>query len=264
MITLAWMVEQMKIHLAFTISVDPLMSQDRFILMRGAVDELIAQKKKDHWLIKKIDGLLAKEPKADPWNDGNKTRTKVLAADALRGWGTGPIIDSFQGEMKKAGSQYRTPGEYKEAKLQSGKVVKLGKTNEYIHPTVQYRKAQLGSEYDPVPLKSFKRQLRKENGKVVGYEWVKNDVRIPEYQIGGMTSIERSCVVSQAARAFMGRIDKDLGIDSWEARTLDAPPQPAVPENQGFQPNTGFPGFQNQAASDADKKSTSGFYPSAS
>ena len=235
MITLAWMIEQMKPHLSFTMSVAPLMVQDRFLLMRPAVDDLIEKKRKDHWLIKKIDGLLAKEPKQDPWSDGNKTRIKVLAADALKSWATGPIIDSYEGDMKKAGSQDRKPGEYKETKLQSGKTVKLGKTNEQIHPSVQYRKVQLGPDYDPVPLRTFKRQLRKDDGQRVSYEWVKGDVRIPEYKLGGMTSIERSCVVSQTARAFLGRLDKEFGVDSWEARDIDAPPQPVVHENRGFQ-----------------------------
>jgi hypothetical protein len=233
MITLAWMIEQLKPHLSFALSVEPLMSQDRFLLMRPAVDELISKKRKDHWLIKKIDALIAKD-KNDPWNDGNKTRTKVLAADALRGWATGPIIDSFEGEMKKAGSQDRRPGEYREAKLPSGQVVKLGKTNEQIHPSVQYRKVTLGADYDPVPLKKFARLPRKDGQP--GWEWVKGDVRIPEYKIGGLQSSERWCVASEAARAFLGKLDKEYGIESLP----QVAPQPS--ENRGFHPdNSGFP-----------------------
>lgn len=280
MITLMWMIEQLKPHLSFEINATNLAITDRFLLMRPVVEGLIKTNKKDHWLIKKINALMAKDKTPDLWNDGGLTKTKILAADALMGWASGPIIDSFEGNMTKAGSQYRTPGEYKASKDQSGKPVKLGRTHEAIHPTVAYRMQHLGADgYDPVPLKGFKRQKKRTTQKqadgrveeVISYEWVKGDVRVPEYKIGGMLSHERTCPVSDSARAWLGRLDKECGVDSWEARQLDAPPQPA-PENHGFQPAGGFqpvassgdpfqpvpssdPGFQPVAQSD------SGFLP---
>lgn len=231
------MVEQLTPHLSFEINITNLSQADRFLLMRPVVEDLIKSKNKTHWLMKKINADLAKDSKADPWNDGNKTRSRNLAASALKGWATAPIIDSFEGEMAKAGSHYRTPGEYTETKLQSGKTVKLGKTNEQIHPTVKYRMEQLGSEYNPIPLKSFVRQ-KKTGG---GFEWVKGGVRIPEYKIGGYQSLERYCLADQSARDFLGRVDEVNGIQSFEASGLHE--TPAKPENhgfQGFQPSNGF------------------------
>ncbi|KAK3316645.1 hypothetical protein B0H66DRAFT_300337 [Apodospora peruviana] len=240
MITLTWMVEQLKEHLSFEINVTELAAVDRFLLLRPAVDELLTAKKKDHWLVKRINDLMAKDTKPDPWNDGNVTRARVFAAEALHSqWATGPIIDSFEGQMTKAGSKDRTPGEYKE--------VKLGRTNEQIHPTVQYRKDHLtGSPdgpYNPVPLRSFTRKKTEPaSDGTVSYEWVKGGVRIPEYKIGGMNSAERACITgSKAARAWLGSLDKECGVDSWEARALDVDSElTQAPQNHGFQPNNGF------------------------
>ncbi|KAK3369976.1 hypothetical protein B0H63DRAFT_305005 [Podospora didyma] len=258
MITFMWMVEQLKPHLTFGYSIAELATVDRFMYMRPIVEELLKpeNRKKDHWLVKKIDSLLAKDSN-DPWDDGNKTRAKVLAADALRGWATGPIIDSYETKiMRPMGSKYRTPGEYKETKLQSGGTVKLGKTNEEIHPCVAYRMQQLGGDYKPVALKDFKRQ-KKVVGDTVSYEWVKNDVRIPEYKIAGnFTTVERSCVVSPDANEFLGRLDKEYGFVTSQTMAIDAANQPPRPpgssEQHGFDPNNGFQSNNNiQAAGDA-------------
>lgn len=180
--------------------------------------------------------MLAKD-RTDLWNDGNKTRSKVLAADALQGWGTGPIVDSFEGNMKKAGSKYRTPGEYRDENPPEGAT---GKTEEEVHPTVWYRMQQLGNEYQPVPLKGFKREQNK-SADGVSYEWVKGSLRIPESKIGGMQSIERACLVGDAAKKFMGGLDKEYGVDSWEVKALDEPLEaPESRQNHGFQPNHGL------------------------
>jgi hypothetical protein len=232
------MVEQLKEHLAFELNAETLWNQDRFLLMQPIIESLLSDdaKYKNNWLVKKIDNMLAKD-KTDPWNDGNKTRSKVLAADALQGWATGPIVDSFEGKMKKAGSKYRTPGEYRD---ENPPQCATGKTEEEIHPTVWYRMQQLGKEYQPEPLKSFKRKQKKSaNG--VSYEWVKGSVRIPESKIGGMQSIERSCLVSYTAKEFMGGLDKEYGVDSWEAKALDGPLEASESrQNHGFQPGQGF------------------------
>lgn len=236
MITLHWMVEQLQRHLSFEINFAQLSNMDRFLLMRPVVDDLISTKNKNHWLMKKINKLIADDPKNDPWNDSNKTRSRIFAADALRGWATGPIIDSFEGQMKAAGSLDRTPGAYTS---QPGTTKRLGPTNEQIHPCVQYRIKSPASDYKPVALSGYSRQPKKDaNKKVTGYEWVKGDIRIPEYQIK-QDGVERYCVVSAAAKEYLGHLDKDCGVDSWEAKALDAPAQPA-PQNTGFQPNNSF------------------------
>lgn len=232
MITLAWMVEQLRPHLAFESSITGLWDQDRFLIMRPAVEMLLEGNGKNHWLVKKINSILASEPKADPWNDGNKTRKSVLAADALRGWAIGPIPDSLTKDFEKAGSEHRTPGEYKVNEERLG----VQRTHEYIHPCVKYRMDHLGEGgYKPVSLLNFKRQKRMEADGKIGYDWVKNDVKIPEYKIEE-DSYERSCVVSRSAMKFVGELDKGYKIDSFFAKELDAPPRPP-PQNQGFQPN---------------------------
>ncbi|KAK4197955.1 hypothetical protein QBC40DRAFT_308631 [Triangularia verruculosa] len=232
MITLMWMIEQLTPHLHFDTSAFDMLT-DRFMVIRPAVDDLIKCDRQDHWLIKKINALKAKDTNGDAWKaiDDGLTWARNLAAEALMGWATGPIIDTYEGGwIKKAtGSKYRTPGEYKESQA--------GKTNEEIHPTVKYRMDRLSTEgegYDPVSLRGFKRQKtvvsqRQADGsvkEVVGYEWVKNNVRIPEYKIAGpfdmdRANFERACVVTESASEWLGKLDKELGVDSWEARGLD-------------------------------------------
>jgi hypothetical protein len=204
--------------------------------MRPAVEQLLNGNVQNHWLVKKINSLLASEPKADPWNDGNKTRKSVLAADALRGWAIGPIPDSMTEDFEKAGTEHRTPGEYKV----NGELLGVHRTHEYIHPCVKYRMVHLGEGgYKPVSLRDFKRQKRVEADGKIGYDWVKNNVKIPEYKIENF-SYERSCVVSRSARNFVGELDKGYKIASWFAEELDAPTRPP-PQQHGFQPNgSGF------------------------
>jgi len=247
MITLMWMVEQLKPHLTFDINVAQLATEDRFLLMRPVVDELINKNTKNHWLIKKINENIANPATITPdlWHDDKVTLKRVLAADALTGWATGPIIDSFTEKYKATGSQHRTPGEYKSSKLQDGTAVKLGKTNEFIHPSVQYRRERFNGDYEPVALKDFKRTKKtttrkKDDGsveEVVSYVWKKNGIEVPEYKIGGMSSVERACVASVSSRTWLGRLDKECGVDSWEARNLDAKPETAS-QNKGFVPPT--------------------------
>ncbi|CAN9429970.1 unnamed protein product [Alternaria alternata] len=236
-ITLAWMVEQLKEHLAFELNAMNLWNQDRFLLLQPFIQSHLDDhaKYKNNWLVKKINNMLAKD-KNDPWNDGNKTRFKVLATEALQDWATGPFVDEFE-NMKKAGSKYRTPGEYRDKN--APKDVRGG-TEEEIHPTVWYRMRQLGNDYQPVPLKGFERK-QKESPDGVSYEWVKGSVRIPESRIDGMQSIERSCLVGDTAKKSMGGLDKEYSVDSSEAKALDGPLEaPGSRQNHGFQPNQGF------------------------
>jgi len=244
MITLSWMVEQLRHHLSFELSFANLLVWDRFQLIRPGIDDLL-NNKKNHWLSKEVHARIARDPKNDPWNDGNKTRSLNVAADILKGWGTGPIIDSFEGEMKEGGSLTRTPRNYEDRSPGQSKAFRLGATNEQIHPTVKYRMEQLGSKYKPEALEGFERRSRKDSNGKVSYEWVKGDIRIPEYKISPempdentvlvrdektafvrddtLDQFERPCVVGLSAQAFLGRLDKEYGFDSWAARALDKP-----------------------------------------
>jgi hypothetical protein len=235
MITLAWTVEQLRPHLAFESSITGFWDQDRFLIMRPAVEQLLAVNVTDHWLVKKINSLLASELKTDFWNDGNKTRKSMLAADALRGWAIGPIPDSLTEDFKRAGSEHRSPGEYKVKEELLG----VKRTHEYIHPCVKYRMEHLGDGgYEPVSLRGFKRQKRMEADGKIGYDWVKNDIKIPEYKIEEF-SYERSCVVSGSARKFVGELNKGYKIVSYFATELDAPTRlPGESQQHGFQQNS--------------------------
>lgn len=234
MITLSWMVEQLHQHLTFEESISALAHFDRFWTMKPAVEELLKNRPSDNWLIRTINARIAKDPQPDPWNDNNQTRSRGFAAEILKGWATGPIVDSFVGGMKLAGSTIRTPGGYKETKDKAGNVVRLGKTNEMIHPTVMYRKTQLG--YNPDSLKGFSRV--KAAGQSVRYEWVKGDIRIPEYVISA-SSYERWCVADHEATEYLGNLDKEYGITSGQTAALSqwasekANPEPY--QNHGFQ-----------------------------
>ncbi|KAK4207852.1 hypothetical protein QBC37DRAFT_432807 [Rhypophila decipiens] len=239
MITLTWMIEQLQPHLGFEIATGCMLLQDRYALVSPALDILLADQSKfaKNWLVDKVKTMKGKaDTPPDVWNDNGVTWSRNIAADALMGWASGPIIDSYTGQMKKTGSQYRTPGEYRANK---------GRTNEYIHPCVAYRMERLADDgkYEPEALKDFKRVEG-----VDGWEWVKDkwgssDVRIPEYKIRAgpldeptKDSIERECIVSPSACAWVEKLDKQLGIDSdsLQARGVDAkledvsPPQKLV------------------------------------
>ncbi|KAH8677362.1 hypothetical protein BX600DRAFT_531243 [Xylariales sp. PMI_506] len=226
MITLTWMAEQLKHHLSFEIKFADFAVGDRFALIRPDIVDLL-KNMKDHWLTKEVHARLAKEPKADPWNDGNKTRSLVIASDVLKGWATGPIVDSFEGEMKEGGSLVRTPGNYVDRSPGQSRNYTLGATNEQIHPSVKYRMDQLGSKYKPAALKNFTREERKGSDGTVSYEWVKGSIRIPEYKIGPQMQesnapsdynkvdlFERYLVVDSAAQAFLENLDKGYHFDS--------------------------------------------------
>lgn len=208
------MIEQLRPHLAFESSIGWLWDQDRFLLMKPKVHGLFDGKAENHWLVKKIRAILTKEHEEDPWNDNNATRISLLAADALRGWADAPLFDSMTDTYKRAGSENRSPGQYKHGDA----VVSVTQTQEFIHPCVQYRMDHLGRHkhdggYDPDSLKGFTRQRKEIDGKV-NYDWVnKNGVRIPEYKIGE-SSYERECIFSDSAAAFVEKLDKDYEIKS--------------------------------------------------
>jgi hypothetical protein len=71
---------------------------------------------------------------------------------------------------------------------------------------------QLGNEYQPVPLKGFKREQNK-SADGMSFEWVKGSLRIPESKIAGMQSIEMACLVGDTAKKFMGGLEWEYGVD---------------------------------------------------
>ncbi|KAJ4304661.1 hypothetical protein N0V90_000188 [Kalmusia sp. IMI 367209] len=85
------------------------------------------------------------------------------------GWGIAPILDSYEGVMKAAGSEARTPGHYFVDRDHAHKDEHHHKqTNEYMHPVVEHARQQIN--YDPDALKGFK---RKPWGPGKGHHWVK-------------------------------------------------------------------------------------------
>jgi len=159
-----------------------------------------------------------------------KAQLKQVELNVVNGWATGPIVDSFTGEMRAAGSIPRTPGRYGEKKL--------GMTNEMIHPCVKYR-MEKDTKYKPLPLDGFSRALLNENEKGFlwankrglveekknGYAWKKGEVIIPEYIIKPEDSFTRhvamqDCLIENGASDFIGRIDRDIGANSSEADFL--------------------------------------------
>ena len=229
MITLHWMMARLEPYLQFVPLAPKIATEDRFLQMGPVVDELIESENTSHWLMRKIQANIADEKIYTPdlWKgeENNKaTLKRVLAIDALTGWATGPIIDSYTGKMALAGDKHRTPGEYKESQLQDGKVVWLGPTNEYVHPSVRYRMEHLKQEsYNPTALWGFTRKKASVKAKQSDgtfkeeqmYEWVKKDgTSIPEWKIRATNWIERSCVASRSSRAWLDALDKDLQIFS--------------------------------------------------
>ncbi|KAK1758786.1 hypothetical protein QBC47DRAFT_449552 [Echria macrotheca] len=229
MITLHWMMARLEPYLQFVPLAPKVATEDRFLQMRPVVDELIASDNKSHWLMRKIQANIDDKtiPTPDLWKgeeDSQVTLKRVLAIDALTGWATGPIIDSYTGKMTLAGDKHRTPGEYKESQLQDGKVVSLGPTNEYVHPSVRYRLEHLKQEnYNPVALWGFTPRKvtvteKQSDGTLKEeqtYEWVKKDgTSIPEWKISARNWIERSCVASRSSRTWLDALDKELQIFS--------------------------------------------------
>ena len=268
MITLSWMMEQLRHHLAFELSTNTLMAWDRFQLIRPQINDLLKHES-SHWLTKEVNARLAKEPKDDLWNDGNKTRSLNIAADVLKSWATGPIIDSFEGEMKDAGTETRTPGNYRNRSPGQSASFRLGPTNEQMHPSIAYRMEKLGAKYKPPALANFKREPKKDSNGHVSYEWVNKEIHIPEYKIrpempddniapqfdqksgllldDSLDRFERLVISGDpSATAFIGKLDREYGYKSWAAIAQDPnrvvkQPEAETHENQGFNPaSAGF------------------------
>lgn len=142
--------------------------QDRYDLIDSPTPAPAAATDVKDWLKKGASDLLKKGGFVE-------AARKDVPQEVRYGWGTGPLVDSFSGAMALAGSTTRTPGRYTENKSDG---VRLGKTNEMIHPTVQYRMNKKG-DYKPESLKGFKRQQVGQQG----FEWRQGSTTIPEYHI---------------------------------------------------------------------------------
>lgn len=179
--------------------------QDRYELIHAPLQPLPPAppaKAIGGWLEKKTSGLLEK-------TGLKETTFKQASQEVQYGWATGPIIDSFSGSMALAGSTTRSPGRYDVDKTTGEK---LGKTNEMIHPSVQYRRDKITS-YKPDSLKGFSRQQIP--GK--GFEWSDGRITIPEYVIKPEDAFTRYIAeqdkLQPAGRAadFIHGIDRAVG-----------------------------------------------------
>jgi hypothetical protein len=144
--------------------------QDRYNLLKPLLTNIQNGDEKDYG-----GGLLTSRIAASLDRTGiKKAEVRKVSEETIRGWATGPIIDSFTGAMIASGSIDRTPGNY--SKDDKGR--ELGETYEMIHPCVKYRMNKVSS-YKPRALRGFERTA---DGKK-GYVWKKGNVQIPEFVI---------------------------------------------------------------------------------
>lgn len=189
--------------------------QDRWKLIQPVMEEVKRGEKDygNHWIMKRAWSALDK-------TGLKKAQVKKIADDVVNGWATGPMVDSFTGAVVAAGSIIRTPGQY----TSDGKGMKLGPTNEMIHPSVEYRRSKVSS-YKPEALQGFKRS-RQESGKK-GYAWSNGKVTIPEYLIKADDHFSRYVAMQDnngfenQASDFIGGIDKEVGAKTSESDTID-------------------------------------------
>jgi hypothetical protein len=130
-----------------------------------------------------------------------------------KGWGTGPIRNTYTAPMQIFGQYVRAPLEGRDQN--NVLLTSLGPTNEYIHPVVAYRikkSASAGTLYAPESLKGWIRNPCK-TGK--GFEYVKDDLVLPEYKISkpedGEVNLERLAVDGDAVE-WLEELDKVNGL----------------------------------------------------
>ncbi|KAJ6256141.1 hypothetical protein Dda_8976 [Drechslerella dactyloides] len=220
LITFAWMCEQVSPYLRLEDdlgSVARSAVEDRFNLIQPVLAR-IREGEKDfgfHWA-----GSWAW--KALDMTGLKKAQVRKLPDNAVNGWATGPIVDSFEGKMALAGETIRLPGRYKDD--YTGKKLKsIGPTYEFMHPCVHYRKEK-DKTYQPKGLADLIRKPKKSSD---GFEWVSKDgaTVIPEFVIKPTDHFTRFVAMQggseDAAMDFIGTIDKTLGFQTMEADILD-------------------------------------------
>lgn len=123
--------------------------------------------------------------------------------EPYRGWGVGPIVDSFAGGQLLTGSKVRTPGQYITADRVPDPRVNNSKTTdqkakkptvftcEYIHPVVAHASDKtIGTGYKSEAMLGFDRTPR---GKGLGHDWIlekKADVGWSSYLWGTAAKTE--------------------------------------------------------------------------
>jgi hypothetical protein len=181
--------------------------EDRFNLIHPVLASA-AQGKKDYgsnWILSK--GWAALE-----YTGIYEAPLKKVADDVVNGWATGPIVDSFTGHMAVMGSRTRTPGRYTHDNTKE-EVIKLGLTNEMIHPSVGYRKEKRLRDYDPPALKGFERKLSKSEGFI----WTDGETKIPEYVIKPTDVFTRHVALNDSSASgltasnYIGKVDRAVG-----------------------------------------------------
>ncbi|KAK8077572.1 hypothetical protein PG996_003742 [Apiospora saccharicola] len=224
MISFAWMCEQVAPYLQLDVDLGNLARaavEDRCNLIKPVLDR-IAHGEKDYgsnWLTRKGWEALDR-------SGLKKAQLKHVANDVVNGWATGPIVNSFSGTMTIAGAVYRTPGRYVEYKEKGKSPVKLGKSHEMVHHSVEYRKQKkmVTPPYDPEGLKGFQRDVRK-SADPKRYEWTGSGnsgyLIKPEDVFSRYIAMQGSLEVEGTASDFIGEIDKADGAKTQEADTLD-------------------------------------------
>ncbi|KAF4974178.1 hypothetical protein FZEAL_8883 [Fusarium zealandicum] len=207
LISFAWMCEQVAPYLQLSElgnlhALGQSAVEDRYNLLKPLLEDIRNGEEKDFG-----SGPLTSRISATLDRTGlKKADVRKISDEAISGWATGPIVDSFTGVMIAAGSVDRTPGRYEKDKKGSD----LGKTYEMIHPCVRYRMNKMSS-YKPKALSGFSRAAEGE-----GYVWKKGSVTIPEFLIKPEDGFTRHVAmqdrgVNGNAEAFIAEIDKFVG-----------------------------------------------------
>lgn len=164
LISFAWMCDKLRPHLRFEDKLRKRAVGDRMAMINPILAEIEAGGNRDygHWTVKPFwkaaDAVV-------PYYDCPQ---KLVSELTKCGWATGPIVDTSTAEYKLAKNIVRTPGRY--GRDENGKYLKLGPTNELIHPCIAYRMAMLQGArlgagekaYKPDALAGFQRIYHKE------------------------------------------------------------------------------------------------------
>lgn len=241
LISFAWMVEQVKPFLKFEDRIRKRSVRDRMALVVPVIAEAEAKAWKDYgtWVKPLWRGLES----LGLYN----AVLREFGARTVIGWAEGPMPDSYTPKMKATGEQRRTPGDYRHRPDDKAREKPaLGATNEYIHPSIQFRK--LAHEaYDPEALKGYKREHREgevEGEKKKQWYWTKPATQKDGWFWQAKPEIAAICVpewpVDNTAK-FSRFLTKDytsflkaLEIDT-DDRLLQAKPERTPEEQEAYE-----------------------------
>lgn len=121
-------------------------------------------------------------------------------------WGISKIEDSYTLMYYVMKSEYRSPGESTDRSRENGALlVNLGRTNEYVHPSVWWRNTQV--KYHPKSLEGFERVQDPTYGSW-GYYKKSTEVWIPEWFILPSDLYLGSSAIEGAKNAISGLPDQ--------------------------------------------------------